>query len=184
MPKKPEPSAREQVALPVEMIERRIYLVRGHKVMLDSDLAEIYGVPTFRLNEQVKRNRRRFPPDSMFQVSKKESEALTSQIEMSKRGRGGRRTLPYVFTEQGVAMLSSVLRSERAVLVNIAIMRAFVRLREMLATHKNLARQMADLERHQRKQDKQIEIIFSHIQKLLEPPKQPKRPIGFQPPRK
>ena len=128
------------------MIERRIYLIRGQKVMLDTDLAMLYHVPTFRLNEAVKRNRQRFPKDFMFQLSKTEAESLTSHFAMSKSGRGGRRTVPYAFTELGVAMLSSVLNSERAVQMNILIMRAFVKLRDMLASHKDLATRMEKLE--------------------------------------
>src|SRR5258708_24226461 len=111
--------------VPDEVVMSKILLIRGKKVMIDRDLAELYGVPTFRLNEQVKRNRKRFPEDFMFQLTGAEATALTSQVAMSNTGRGGRRTLPYAFTEQGVAMLSSVLNSERAIEVNIAIMRAF-----------------------------------------------------------
>ena len=116
------------------LIERRIHLVRGQKVMLDADLAELYQVPTSRLNEQVRRNLARFPEDLMFQLTQEETKSLMSQIAISKTGRGGRRKVALVFTEQVVAMLSSVLKSPRAVRVNIAIMRAFVRLREILAT--------------------------------------------------
>ncbi len=181
-PRTPAPAAPSQLPVPVEMIERRIYLIRGNKVMLDRDLAELYGAPTFRLNEQVKRNRKRFPDDFMFQLTRQESDVLTSQIAISKTGRGGRRTLPYAFTEQGVAMLSSVLNSDRAITVNIAIMRAFVQLREMLASHKDLARRMADLEREQKEQGEQIAAVFQAIQQLLEPPEQPKRQIGFRAP--
>ena len=123
---------------PVEIIERRIYLIRGQKVMLDSDLTELYKVPTYRLNEAVRRNGKRFPEDFMFRLTKEETEILTSQFAMSNKGRGGRRTFPYAFTEQGVAMLSSVLNSERAIEVNIAIMRAFVKLREMLLSNEDL----------------------------------------------
>ena len=178
-------SASENLPIPVEMIERRIFLIRDHKVMLDSDLAELYGVQAFRLNERVKRNRKRFPSDFMFQLTAQESEALTSQFAMSKKGRGGRRTSPYAFTEQGVAMLSTVLNSDRAIEVNIAIMRAFVRLREVLATHKDLARRMADLEREQKAQGKTITDVFKAIQKLIEPPKaKARRAIGFQAPKK
>ncbi len=115
----------KQSLIPVERIERSILLIRGHKVMLDSDLAELYGVTTKRLNEQVKRNLSRFPDDFMFQLTESETYVLRSQYATSKKGRGGRRYLPYVFTEQGVAMLSSVLNSERAIKVNIEIMRAF-----------------------------------------------------------
>jgi len=115
--------------------------------MLDRHLAEMYEVPTFRLNEAVKRNRRRFPEDFMFQLARAEAATLTSQLAMSKPARGGRRTLPYVFTEQSVAMLSTVLESERAIAVNIAIMRAFVRLRQILATHKELAEALDAMEK-------------------------------------
>jgi len=162
------------------MIERRIYFIRGQKVMLDTDLAELYGVPTYRLNEQVKRNLPRFPEDFMYRLKAKEAKSLTSQIAMSNIGRGGRRTLPYVFTEQGVAMLSSVLNSERAVQVNIAIMRAFVNLREALVSHKELAQKITDLERKCQQHDSQIEEVFDAIRELLEPkPVPPARRIGF-----
>ncbi len=185
MAKKLSRSAAENLPIPVEMIERRIYLIRGHKVMLDSGLAELYGETTTRLNQQVRRNMDRFPEDFAFQLTQEESDALMLQIATSKTGRGGRRKLPLVFTEQGVAMLSSVLRSKRAVAVNITIMRAFVRLRQVLATHKDLARRMADLEREQNAQGKKIADVFKAIQKLLEtPPDKPRRAIGFQPPKK
>src|SRR5258708_17829370 len=143
MTKKKE--SRVSAALRSITIERRIYFIRGQKVMLDQDLAELYRVPTFRLNEQVKRNRNRFPADFMFQLKPAEAKILTSQFAMSSSRHGGRRTRPYVFTEQGVAMLSSVLHRERAVRVNIAIMRAFVKLRDIIATHKELADQIAGL---------------------------------------
>jgi len=168
-----KPSTKQLV--PTELVERRILLLRGHKV--DRHLAEMYEVPTFRLNEAVKRNRRRFPEDFMFQLSRKEGAALTSQPAMSNAGRGGRRTLPYVFTEQGVAMLSTVLKSERAIAVNIAIMRAFVRLRQILATHKELAARLDGMEK---KYDKQFRAVFEILRQLTEPPPQPfKRSIGF-----
>lgn len=130
----------------------------------------------------VKRNKDRFPNDFMFQINSREAELLRLQIETSKKGRGGRRYLPYVFTEQGVAMLSSVLKSKRAVQVNIAIMRAFVRLREIMATHKDLARKIEDLERKLGKYDKEIQIIFQVIKQLINPlePKVPKEPMGFR----
>jgi hypothetical protein len=161
----------------VEVIERRIYLIRAHKVILDRDLAELYEVPTFRLNEAVKRNRQRFPDDFMFQLTKEEAEFLTSQFAMSKPGRGGRRTLPYVFTEQGVAMLSSVLNSERAIEVNIVIMRTFVRLRSILATHKNLA---AKLEALEKKYDQRFRVVFDILRQLTEPGPVPKKgTMGF-----
>jgi hypothetical protein len=160
-------------------IERRIYLIRKQKVMLDSDLAELYGVPTKRLNEQVRRNLARFPADFMFQLTPKETEALRSQIATSNTGRGGRRYVPLVFTEQGVAMLSTVLNSERAILVNIAIMRAFVQLRELLATHKDLAEKLDALEQ---KYDQQFRIVFQAIRELMKPEDPPaEQQIGFRP---
>jgi hypothetical protein len=176
-----KPSSTGELTLPLispSFIERRIYLVRKQKVMLDSDLAELYGVETFNLNKAVKRNIDRFPDDFMFQLSPEEAESLRFQIGMSKvSGRGGRRYLPYAFTEQGVAMLSSVLRSERAVQVNIAIMRAFVKLREMLATHKDLSQKLEALEK---KYDRQFKVVFDAIRQLMKPENPPKeRRIGF-----
>jgi len=148
--------------------------------MLDSGLADLYQVPTFRLNEAVKRNAKRFPPDFMFQLTQEEAGALTSQTAISKKGRGGRRYLPYAFTEHGVAMLSSVLKSDRAVEMNILIVRAFVRLREYLATHKDLAGKLEDVERTQQDHSAHIERIYDYIQRLLEPSPGPaKRRIGF-----
>jgi len=168
-----------QEIIPHEVIERRIYLVRGHKVMLDRHLAELYEVPTFRLNEAVKRNRRRFPEDFMFQLTEAEGAVLKSQTAMSKPGRGGRRTLPYVFTEQGVAMLSTVLNSERAIGVNIAIMRAFVKLREMLASHRDLARRLDEMEK---KYDARFRVVFDAIRGLMKVDEKPRRRIGFRSP--
>ena len=166
------------LTVPPHILERRIYLIRGHKVILDRDLAELYGVPTKRLNEQVTRNINRFPGDFMFQLGYDEAEVLRSQIATSKEGRGGRRYLPHVFTEHGVAMLSSVLRSERAAQVNIAIMRAFVHLRQLLATHEELARKLDAMEH---RYDAQFKVVFDVIRKLMEPPpEEPKRPIGFK----
>jgi hypothetical protein len=167
--------------VPVEVIERRIYLIRGQKVMLDADLAELYQVPTKSLNLAVRRNSTRFPGDFMFQLSQEEADSLRFQTETSKTGRGGRRYLPYVFTEQGIAMLSSVLNSDRAVLVNIAIMRAFVKLREIMSTHKDLAHKIDALEGKYAKHDQQIQIVFDAIKRLLQPPVSPKRRMGFRP---
>jgi hypothetical protein len=146
--------------------------------MLDSDLAELYGVTTKRLNEQVRRNLSRFPEDFMFQLTESETHLLRSQFATSKKGRGGRRYLPYAFTEQGVAMLSSVLNSERAIKVNIEIMRAFVRLRQILASNKELAKRLDELEK---KYDVQFKIVFDAIRQLMAPQKSepPKRRIGF-----
>ncbi len=165
------------------MIERRIYLVRGHKVMLDADLAELYQVPTKAFNQAVKRNRERFPTDFMFQLSKEELDNWRSQIVTSNpAAKMGLRRRPYVFTEHGVAMLSSVLRSKRAVQMNILIVRAFVRLREILATHKDLARAIEDIGRRQEEHSEQINAIIETINQLLLPEPVPeKRRIGFAP---
>ncbi len=165
MPKKPSNPDNQQI-IPVETIQSRILLIRGHKVMLDADLAQLYQVSTGRLNEQVKRNRGRFPEDFMFELSKEELDNLKSQIATSSSWGGRRRSRPYAFTQEGVAMLSSVLRSKRAVQVNIAIMRAFVKLRELLATHKDLALKLDALEK---KYDAQFQVVFDAIRKLMEP---------------
>ena len=166
-------------AVLVERVEHRIYMIRGHKVMLDSDLAELYGVKTEALNQAIKRNQERFPQDFMFRLTAEEAESLRSQFVISKQGRGGRRYLPHAFTEQGVAMLSSVLNSRRAVQVNIAIMRAFVKLREILATHKELAQKLAELERKLQGHDNQTQSIFDAIRQLMAPPGSPRHRIGF-----
>ena len=171
--------AGEQSPIPVEQIERAILLIRGQKVMLDADLAGLYGVSVGRLNEAVKRNRDRFPADFMFQLSDTEFANLKSQIAISSYGWGGRRHPPYAFTEQGVAMLSSVLKSKRAVHVNIAIMRAFVKLREMLSAHTELRQKLAELERKLEGHDGQIRSLFEAIRRLMAPPPKPKR-IGFR----
>lgn len=170
---KPQKTA---VIIPLERIAGAIYLIRGQKVMLDQNLAPLYGVTTGNLNKAVKRNPRRFPEDFMFQLTEKEHESLLFQIGIAnKKGRGGRRSLPHAFTEQGIAMLSSVLQSDRAADVNVAIMRTFVRLREMLATNEDLARKVAQ-------HDRDIGTLFAHVQRLLTPPDPPeKHPIGFVP---
>ena len=147
--------------------------------MIDTDLAQLYDVPTFRLNEAVKRNRKRFPSDFMFQLSKKEAESLRSQFAISKKGRGGRRTLPYAFTEQGVAMLSSVLNSERAIQVNIVIMRAFVKLRQMLESNEELNRKFAAVIRKLAIHDKYFTVVFDELKKLTSQPTPSRRQIGF-----
>jgi hypothetical protein len=166
-----------QAIVRLELIEQAIILARGHKVMLDSDLAALYGVETSNLNKAVKRNADRFPADFMFQLNADEAERLRFQFGISKPGRGGRRYQPYVFTEQGVAMLSSVLRSKRAVQVNIEIMRAFVRLRGILAAHKELAKKLAELEQ---KYDGQFRVVFDALRQLATPPREAKRRrIGF-----
>ena len=165
--------------IPTEVIERRIYLIRGQRVMLDRDLAELYGVTTAALNQAVKRNSDRFPGDFMFQLDREEFENWISQIVISNPGlRMGARKRPLAFTEQGVAMLSSVLRSKRAIQVNITIMRAFVTFRQMLATHKDLADKLAQLE--QRYDDK-FRVVFDAIRQLMAQPAldQHRRQIGF-----
>src|SRR5690242_7784750 len=167
----------KQALVRPEQIEQAILLVRGEKVMLDSDLAALYGVQTSNLNKAVKRNADRFPADFMFQLTADEVERLRFQIGTSKPGRGGRRYLPYVFTEQGVAMLSSVLRSPRAVRVNIEIMRAFVRLRQILQTNADLAKRLDALER---KYDGQFRIVFEAIRELMAAPVAPGKRIGFR----
>ena len=173
----------------VEVIATRILELRGRKVMLDRDLAKLYGVEVKRLNEQVKRNMKRFPGDFMFQVTKEEIDSLRlqdvtsnsrSQFATLKQGQNIK-YLPYVFTEQGVAMLSSVLNSERAIQVNILIMRAFTKLREILLTHKELAAKIEALEKKYAKHDETIKGIFEAIKQLLEsPPVKEKRIIGFR----
>lgn len=165
--------------VPVELIEQRIYLIRGHKVMLDFHLAELYAVETKKLIQAVKRNIDRFPPDFMFQLSKGEFHNLRSQSVTSRQW-GGRRYRPFVFTEQGVAMLSSVLKSKRAIQVNIAIMRAFVKLRNILATHEDLRKKLEELERKFERHDEQIKLVFDAIRQLMQPPEKPKRKIGFR----
>jgi len=160
---------------PMERVADRILSIRGHRVMLDADLAELYGVATKRLNEAVRRNAARFPEDFMFRLMPDEAESLRSHYATSK-GRGGRRYIPYAFTELGVAMLSSVLNSERAVQVNVAIMRAFVRLRELAASHKDVHRRLDEMEG---KVDRQFKVVFDAIRALMEPPAKPRRRIGY-----
>jgi hypothetical protein len=162
----------------MERIAHAILVIRGEKVMLDSDLAALYGVTTGNLNKAVKRNAEPFPIDFMFQLDVEEVANLKFQFGISSWG--GRRLLPYGFTEQGVAMLSSVLNSERAVKVNIAIMRAFVKLRETLDTNRELARKFAELERRVGKHDEEIAAILEAIRQLMTPPAKPRRQIGFR----
>lgn len=161
-------------------IESRVLVVRGRQVMLDEDLADLYGVETKRLVEQVKRNLERFPEDFMFQLSKAEAAALRSQIATSSIGRGGRRYAPYVFTEQGVAMLSGVLRSKRAIAVNIEIMRAFVELRRVASSYAAIEARLQEIEREVGGHDEQLKQIFKTLHQLIAPPPRPKRPVGFR----
>ena len=173
--------AAETILVPAERLQRAILLIRGEKVILDAEIAALYQVPVKRLNEAVRRNRERFPPDFMFRLTDGEFAILRSQFATSK-SRGGRRYPPHAFTEQGVAMLSGVLRSDRAVRVNIEIMRAFVRLRQMVSAHKDLARKIDELER---KYDAQFKVVFDALRALMQEPDPKRTPIGFQPrPRK
>jgi len=163
--------------IPSEIIEQKIYLIRGHKVMLDSDLAGLYDVETKMINRAVKRNEDRFPIDFMFQLTSEEEKSLRSHFGTSKKGKGGRRYLPYVFTQEGVAMLSSVLKSKRAIQANIAIMRAFVKMRTLLASHADLLRRLDEMEE---KYDERFRVIFEAIRELMKPePLPPKQRIGF-----
>jgi hypothetical protein len=171
---------KSQSLIPVEIIQNKIFLIRGQKVMFDRDLAELYAVTTKRLNEQVKRNIKRFPVDFMFQLTLEEYDNLRSQFATSSWG--GRRYMPYVFTDYGVAMLSGVLDTQRAIEVNLQIMRVFTQLRQMAVTHKDLAYKIEALERKFADHDKKFIAVFEAIRQLLkekeEPPK-PKVPIGF-----
>ncbi len=166
--------------VPVESIVRKIIFLRGEKVLLDRDIAGLYGVEPKALKQAVRRNIRRFPNDFMFELSKEEFENWRSQFVTSNRDKMGLRHRPMAFTEQGVAMLSSVLRSDRAVDVNIAIMRAFVKLRETLSTHKELAVKLTELERKIQGHDESIQAIFEVIQQLMTPPERTQKKIGFE----
>lgn len=164
--------------IPDELLMHKIYLIRGQKVMLDRDLAELYGVETKRLNEQVKRNMLRFPADFMFRLTKKELENLKSQFATSSWG--GIRKLPLAFTEQGVAMLSGVLNSETAIRVNIRIIRVFTKMREVLLTHKDILLQLEKMEHKMAGHDEDIAVIFDYLKQLLHPPAAPRPKIGFR----
>jgi hypothetical protein len=172
------------LAIPDEVLMNKIYLIRGQKVMIDSDLSELYGVETRRLNEQVKRNMPRFPEDFMFQLSENEYKNLMSQIAISSWG--GRRKLPYVFTEHGVLMLSSVLNSERAIKVNIQVMRIYVRIRELMMLDKNIVQRLETIERKLNGQDNKIKVVFDYLKQFehikQQESKQRDRPrIGYKP---
>ncbi|MCZ7626718.1 MAG: DNA-binding protein [Candidatus Methylomirabilota bacterium] len=174
MPRK-QVSTSQAVCLPAERIERSILMIRGERVMLDADLAELYGVETRVLVQAVKRNAERFPPDFAFELTAEEFNILRSQIVISRWG--GRRYLPYAFTEHGIAMLSSVLHSPRAVRANIEIMRAFIRLRRMLASHQDLAKRLDELEQ---RYDAQFKTVFDAIRALMTNSDKPRRSIGFR----
>jgi phage regulator Rha-like protein len=180
MPKKPDAklSKPDQLSMAAELIEQRIFLIRGHKVMIDANLADLYQVTTGNLNLAVKRNLDRFPEDFMFQLTRKEFVSLRFQSAISNRG--GRRYLPYAFTEHGVAMLSSVLNSQRAVQMNILIIRAFIKLRELLATHTELAHKVEEIERQQKEHSSQLAAVYSIVKQLIEIPPKSSKPIGFR----
>jgi len=164
-----------------ERVINKIYLVRGHKILLDKDLAELYGVTTANLNLAVRRNIDRFPGDFMFRLTIEEFQHLILQFAISKKAsRGGTRYTPYAFTEQGVAMLSSVLKSETAIRVNIQIIRVFTKMRELLFTHKDILLQMEKIEKKLASHDKDIILIFQYLKKLLDPPQLPRKRIGFR----
>jgi len=165
---------------PVHALESRILFLRRHRVILDSDLAQLYGVPVKRLNEQVKRNQERFPSDFMFQLSPRELECLRSQIATSKKGRGGRRFLPFAFTEHGAIMAATVLNSKRAVQMSVFVVRAFVRLRNLLSTDRRIAAKIGELERRMEAHDSVTQEIIEAIKELMTPPPRSRRKIGFQ----
>jgi hypothetical protein len=173
-----------EISLADEVVVNKIYLVRGHKVMIDSDLAELYGTETRVVNQAVKRNSDRFPADFMFQLSENEHNNLISQFVISKKGKGGVRKMPYVFTEHGVLMLSSVLNSKRAIRVNIQIMRIFTRVRQMLTDNSELRLAIQDLKDQTSDNTKHIALIFEQLDKFLEEPgeKVPLKKIGFEMP--
>lgn len=164
------------VAVPAERIERRILLIRGRKVMLDVDLARLYGVSTKRLNEQVKRNRDRFPADFMFRLSRKEKTHVVANCDHLQKLKYSP-TMPFAFSEHGAVMLASILNSQIAIQASVQIVRAFLRLREMLGEHKELARRLDDLEK---KYDAQFRVVFDAIRELMTPPAKPRRRIGFR----
>ena len=165
------------MTVPMERVENRILSIRGHRVILDADLAELYGVTTGALNQAVKRNAGRFPGDFMFQLSQEEADSLRSQIVILKNGRGlHRKYLPYAFTEHGAIMAASVLNSPRAIEASVYVVRAFVKMREVLATHKELVRRLDEMEG---KYDRQFKVVFDAIRGLMQPPKIPRRRIGY-----
>lgn len=171
----------DRALIPPESIERAILLVRGQKVILDDDLSRLYGVTTKRLNEQIKRNRKRFPVDFMFRLNFQEVKGLRSQFATSNIGRGGRRYLPYAFTEHGAIMAANVLNSQRAIEASVYVVRAFVRLRELIASNKELAKRLDELEK---KYDSQFKVVFDAIRELMTPIEPPPKPcrIGFRTP--
>lgn len=179
MPKSSLPA----VSVSEETIVEKIYIIRGQKVMLDRDLAEMYGVEVKRLNEAVRRNTTRFPEDFMFQLSKEEHDSLRSQFATLEKGRHSK-YLPYAFTEQGVAMLSSVLNSETAIQVNIQIIRLFTKMKQLILDNKDLWMKIEKIEQHLLKNDEEIKTIFAYLKKLLIQENKPRNPIGFKVPGK
>ncbi|MCX6354805.1 MAG: ORF6N domain-containing protein [Candidatus Aureabacteria bacterium] len=165
--------------IPRERIEQKILLIRGGKVILDADLARLYDVPTFRFNEAVKRNRERFPGDFMFQLTREEVSILISQNAMSRPGHGGRRTLPYAFTEHGAIMAANVLNSPHAIGMSIFVVRAFIYMKNLFSTHKELARTLNELERKIEKHDGEICTLFEAIREIMAATEKSKRRIGF-----
>jgi hypothetical protein len=168
------------VGIPDEVVLSKIYMIRGQKVMLDSDLAELYGVETKQLKRQVKRNMERFPDDFMFEMSPDEYETLRRQFGTSNRSRGGLRYMPFCFTEQGVAMLSSILNSDRAIQVNIHIIRVYTKLRELLLAHKDVFLRVEQFEKQMIKQDQKIELLFTYLNKFMDKVDGPIQQIGFK----
>ena len=164
-----------------EIIMNKIYVIRGQRVMIDRDLAELYEVETKRLKEAVRRNASRFPKDFMFEMNKKEFENWRTQIATSKEDKQGLRYAPFCFTEQGVTMLSCILNSERAIEVNIQIIRIFTKMKEMLLTHKDILFQLYKIEKKLTAHDEDIQLIFEYLKKLLNPPQEPRQRIGFKP---
>jgi hypothetical protein len=162
--------------IPLERIEQKIYVIRGERVILDSDLAEIYGVETRVLNQAIRRNIHRFPEDFVFELTREEHNSLMSQIVISKSGRGGRRKLPLAFTEHGALMAANVLKSERAVKASVEVVRAFVKMRNMLASNAELGKKIDALER---KYDSHFKVVFTAIKQLMQPPDKPASKIGF-----
>jgi uncharacterized membrane-anchored protein YjiN (DUF445 family) len=173
-----------QTQIAENIIIEKVHVIRGVKVMLDKDLAEMYGVEVRTLNQAVKRKLQRFPADFMFQLTEEEWDSLISQIVISKKGRGGTRFLPYAFTEQGVAMLSSVLNSDTAVDVNIQIIRVFTKMKQLLYDNKGLWNKIEKIEQHLVKHDEEIKIVFEHLKKLLVQENKPRKAIGFPYPNK
>ena len=171
--------ASNKLMVSIARVEKTILLIRGQRVILDSDLAKLYGVTTKRLNEQIKRNRKRFPDDFMFQLTAEEKTKVVANCDHLAKLKFSK-TLPYAFTEHGTIMAATVLNTQRAIETSIFVVRAFIKLREMLATHKELARKLTALEQHLKGHDQQIQAIFEAIRQLMTPPEKPRKKIGFQ----